>query len=67
MNPRLVGTERVLGGAHFETQVAEVTSARARVVRLHVVYHVVALPGQVGAGQAPVLVLTGPRVIVRQQ
>ncbi len=67
MNARLVCTERILGGANLQAEVTEVTVATTRMVGLYMVDHVVALLGQVGAGQAAELLLPHLGEKLRQQ
>jgi hypothetical protein len=67
MDARLVGVERILGGTDLVAELAGVAVAAARMIGLHVVDHVVALTGLVGADQTPVLLLTAPREILAQQ
>ena len=66
MNPRFVRAESIFGGTNLKAVLAGVAGTAAGMVGLHMVDHVVALLGQVVAGQAAELLLSHPREILRQ-
>ena len=61
-----MSAESIFGGTDLAAELAGMAGTAARMVGLHMVDHVMALLGQVGAGQAAELLLPYPGEIHRQ-